>query len=162
MTQKKPPYQAPQFSLEGSDGMIHRLEDYKGYWLVLYFYPQDDTPGCTVEACSMRDQRDDLAKHGAMIVGVSRDSLSSHEKFRAKYSLNFTLLSDPDNTVHEKYGAWGSKMFGKIGPLRKTFLIDPEGIVRKVYGKVNPLGHGQKIVEDLVELKNASEEKHAG
>lgn len=150
---KQPPYPAPDFSLVGSEGNRQMLAGYRGSWLVLYFYPADDTPGCTTEACSMRDQRDDIVALGAQVVGISRDTPADHEKFKAKYALNFTLLSDPRAEVHHAYGAWGKKMFGHEGALRKTFLIDPDGIVQKVYGRVIPLGHGQKIVEDLRKLQ---------
>jgi peroxiredoxin Q/BCP len=150
---KPTPYKAPVFSLMDDEGKRHTLSDYKGKWLVLYFYPKDDTPGCTTEACSLRDARDDIAALGAEIVGVSRDDPSSHEKFKAKYTLNFTLLSDPEKTAINAYGAWGKKMFGKEGILRKTFIINPEGTVVKVYGRVTPLGHGEQIVADIKKLQ---------
>jgi thioredoxin-dependent peroxiredoxin len=143
------PYPAPAFTLSDQDGTPHTLAEYAGSWLVLYFYPKDDTPGCTIEACSLRDARDDLAAIGAQIIGISRDDASSHEKFKAKHSLNFTLLSDPEKTAIDAYGAWGKKMFGVEGILRKTFLIDPSGTVRKVYGRVTPVGHGEQIMTDL-------------
>ncbi len=149
------PYDAPHFSLSDAEGTRHTLQDYRGKWVVLYFYPKDDTPGCTVEACSLRDARDTLAAMGAEIIGVSRDEASSHEKFKAKHSLNFTLLTDPDATVMSAYGAWGKKMFGKEGVLRKTFIIDPLGRVVKVYGRVTPLGHGDAIIEELKRLQSA-------
>ena len=136
------PYQAPDFSLQGSDGKVHSLSDYKGQWLVLYFYPKDDTPGCTTEACSLRDARDDIVALGAQVVGVSMDDAASHEKFKAKHLLNFTLLSDPNKMAIEAYGAWGKKMFGKEGILRRTFIINPNGVVVNVYGRVTPVGHG--------------------
>lgn len=123
---------------------------------MLYFYPKDDTPGCTIEACAMRDARDAIAALGADVVGVSRDEAVSHEKFKAKHTLNFTLLSDPDATAMEAYGAWGKKMFGKEGVLRKTFIIDPEGRVVKVYGRVTPLGHGEQVITDLKALQSKS------
>lgn len=150
------PYQAPDFSLPGTDGTVHSLANYRGKWVVLYFYPKDDTPGCTTEACSLRDARDELAELGAEIVGISKDEPNSHEKFKEKYSLNFTLLSDPEGKVIELYGAWGKKMFGKEGILRKTFLIDPEGQVRKVYGRVTPLGHGEQVKDELRKLQSQS------
>lgn len=125
------------------------LGEYAGKWVVLYFYPKDDTPGCTVEACSLRDARDDIAELGAEIIGISKDDASSHEKFKAKHSLNFTLLSDKDGKVLEAYGAWGKKMFGQEGILRRTFIINPEGIVVKVYGRVTPLGHGDQIIAEI-------------
>lgn len=142
-------YKAPDFSLKDSEGKAHSLADYKGRWVVLYFYPKDDTPGCTVEACSLRDSRDSIAALGAEIIGVSADDIASHEKFKAKHTLNFTLLSDPEMAAIKAYGAWGKKMFGKEGILRRTFIIDPEGTVVKVYGRVTPLGHGGQIVEEL-------------
>lgn len=151
----KAPYIAPEFSLHDDQGMVHTLADYAGKWVVLYFYPKDDTPGCTVEACSLRDARDDLAALGAEIIGVSRDEATSHEKFKAKHSLNFTLLSDPEKVAIEAYGAWGKKMFGKEGILRKTFIIDPTGQVVKVYGRVTPMGHGDAVIEDLKTLQAA-------
>ena len=153
MPQKQPPYKAPDFSLIDSEGERRNLADYKGKWLVLYFYPEDDTPGCTIEACSLRDSRDDIVALGAEVVGISRDNPTSHENFKAKHSLNFTLLCDPDVRVHMAYGAWGKKMFGQEGVLRKTFLIDPGGVVRKVYGRVNVVGHGERIVSDLKQLQ---------
>lgn len=142
------PYKAPDFDLDGV-----KLADFKGKWVVLYFYPKDDTPGCTIEACSLRDARDDLTALGAEVIGISRDDAASHEKFKEKFNLNFHLLSDPDKKVIEAYGAWGAKMFGKEGILRKTFLIDPDGMVQKVYGRVTPLGHGSQVVEELKKLQ---------
>ena len=149
------PYEALNFSLKDSNGNQHSLEDYRGSWVVLYFYPKDDTPGCTAEACSLRDARDTLAEMGAQIIGISRDEPSSHEKFKQKYSLNFTLLADTDATVIRQYGAWGKKMFGKEGILRKTFLINPAGQVVKVYGRVTPVGHGEQVIADLKALQTA-------
>lgn len=147
------PYPAPDFSLKDSESKVHSLADYAGKWLVLYFYPKDDTPGCTVEACAMRDARDELTELGADVVGVSTDEAASHDKFKAKYNLNFTLLSDPERKAIEAYGAWGKKMFGKEGILRKTFIINPEGQVVKVYGRVTPEGHGEQIIDKLKELQ---------
>ena len=150
---KQPPYEAPEFSLPDEAGVVHSLTDFAGQWLVLYFYPADDTPGCTAEACSLRDARDDLAAMGAQIVGISKDPAAAHEKFKAKHSLNFTLLSDPDKIAINAYGAWGKKQFGVEGTLRKTFLIDPSGIVQKVYGRVTPEGHGEQVTEELKKLQ---------
>jgi peroxiredoxin Q/BCP len=147
------PYPAPDFSLKDSDGNVQTLADYSGAWLVLYFYPKDETPGCTTEACSIRDARDEIAALGANVVGISMDDAASHEKFKAKHSLNFTLLSDPNRKAIDAYGAWGKKMFGKEGILRRTFIIDPNGVVVKVYGRVTPLGHGEQIVADLKALQ---------
>lgn len=153
---KQPPYSAPQFTLPDEEGTMHMLGEYVGKWVVLYFYPKDDTPGCTVEACSLRDARDDLVDLGAEVIGISKDDASSHEKFKAKHSLNFTLLSDKDGKVIESYGAWGKKMFGKEGILRRTFIINPDGIVVKVYGRVTPLGHGEQVIEELKRLQAVS------
>ena len=150
------PYPAPDFTLNDHEDKAHSLTDFKGQWLVLYFYPKDDTPGCTIEACSLRDARDDLAEMGAQIVGISKDDPSSHEKFKAKFSLNFTLLSDPEGSVIDAYGAWGPKMFGKVGIQRKTFIIDPQGQVVKVYGRVTPAGHGEQVISDLRTLQAAA------
>lgn len=151
------PYPAPKFTLpESVSGELRSLDDYKGKWLVLYFYPKDDTPGCTTEACSMRDARDALTDLGAEVIGISKDEPELHEKFKVKYNLNFTLLSDLDGNVIEAYGAWGKKMFGKEGILRKTFIIDPTGTVRKVYGRVTPLGHGDQVIEELAKLQSSS------
>ena len=146
---KQTPYPAPDFTLTNPEGAKVSLADYAGKWLVLYFYPKDDTPGCTVQACSMRDARDDLTALGAEVVGVSKDDASAHEKFKAKHNLNFTLLSDPEGEVIDAYGAWGKKQFGKEGILRKTFIINPEGQVVKVFGRAVPLGHGEKVKEEL-------------
>lgn len=143
------PYEAPAFSLPDENGTLHNLDEFLGKWVVLYFYPEDDTPGCIAQACSLRDARDDLQDIGAEVVGISKDSVNSHDAFKAKYSLNFTLLSDESKTAITAYGAWGKKMFGIEGVQRKTFLIDPDGMVRKVYGRAIPVGHGEKVLADL-------------
>lgn len=150
---RQPPYDAPDFTLPDDSGQYRSLRDYAGSWLVLYFYPKDDTPGCTTQACSLRDVRDDLTALGTQVVGVSKDEASVHENFKAKYNLNFTLLSDPEATTIDAYGAWGKKMFGKEGILRKTFIIDPNGQVCKVYGRATPLGHGEQVVAELKRLQ---------
>ncbi len=152
---KEVPYDAPDFSLNDINGQAHTLGEYKGKWVVLYFYPKDDTPGCTTQACSLRDARDTLAEMGVEIVGISRDDPNSHEKFKAKYSLNFTLLTDAEAKTINDYGAWGKKMFGNEGILRKTFIINPEGKVVKVYGRATPLGHGEAVIAELKKLQNA-------
>jgi thioredoxin-dependent peroxiredoxin len=149
------PYPAPNFTLTDESGNSHSLADYDGKWVILYFYPKDDTPGCTVEACSLRDARDELADLGATVIGISKDDASAHEKFKAKHTLNFTLLTDPDATVITAYGAWGKKMYGREGILRKTFIINPSGQVVKVYGRVTPLGHGGQVVADVTALQSA-------
>ncbi len=150
---KKVPYSAPDFSLPDENGDVYTLKDFAGKWLVLYFYPADDTPGCTVEACSLRDARDELADLGANIVGISKDDAAAHEKFKAKHSLNFTLLTDPEKVAINDYGAWGKKQFGVEGILRKTFIINPKGQVVKVYGRVIPLNHGNQIVDELKKMQ---------
>jgi len=150
---KAVPYTAPPFTLFDALGNAHSLSDYAGKWVILYFYPKDDTPGCTAEACSLRDARDTLADMGAEIIGISKDEPSSHEKFKAKYALNFTLLTDTKADVISSYGAWGKKMFGREGILRKTFIIDPAGQVVKVYGRVTPMGHGEQVIADLKTLQ---------
>lgn len=144
---------APDFSLKDQTGAPHSLSDYAGRWVVLYFYPKDDTPGCTAEACSFRDARDDIAELGAEVIGISRDGLAEHEDFIAKHKLNFALLSDPDAEVMKLYGAWGKKMFGHEGVLRKTFIINPEGQIVKTFGRVTPLGHGTQVVTALKSLQ---------
>ena len=147
------PYPAPHFNATDADGVMRSLDDYHGKWVVLYFYPKDDTPGCTIEACSLRDARDDIAELGAEVIGVSADDGTSHDKFKAKHNLNFTLLSDPEMTMIRAYGAWGPKQFGREGILRRTFIISPEGQVLKVYGRVTPLGHGDQVVGELKKLQ---------
>jgi len=129
------------------------LGNYAGKWVVLYFYPKDDTPGCTTEACAMRDARDELTELGAEVIGISKDDAASHEKFKAKHNLNFTLLSDKDGVTIDAYGAWGPKQFGREGILRRTYIIDPDGIVQKVYGRVTPAGHGEQVIEELKKLQ---------
>lgn len=146
---------APAFTLTADDGSKIRLADLKGSPVVLYFYPRDDTPGCTREACSFRDQQAALKKLGARILGVSTDSIESHEKFRRKYDLNFPLLADPDHKVAEKFGAWREKnMYGKksMGIQRSTFLIDANGKVAKVWKAVKVDGHDEQVIAALNEL----------
>src|ERR1700677_4674802 len=128
---------APDFSLPDQDGKLRTLADYSGKWLVLYFYPKDDTPGCTTEACSFRDEREAIAEYGnAVVIGISKDSVASHKKFADKHKLNFTLLSDPSHEVIEAFGAWGPKKFmGKsyVGISRNTYLVNPKGMIVKEY-----------------------------
>lgn len=154
MTTQTPPYPAPDFNLPDHNGKTKQLSDFNGKWLVLYFYPKDDTPGCTTQACSLRDSYQQITDLGAEIIGISKDDTKSHQKFIAKHSLNFTLFSDETGKTIQAYGAWGNKMFGKLGILRKTFLIDPAGNVQKVYGRAIPEGHGDKVAEDLKRLIN--------
>lgn len=147
---------APDFTLLDQNDMSRSLADYRGKWLVLYFYPKDETPGCTAEACAFRDEREVIAEHGAEVVGISRDSVESHKKFEQHYGLNFTLLSDPDHKVLEAYGAWGQKsMMGRVfeGIIRSTFIINPDGYIVKEYPKVTPKGHALQIIKSLEELR---------
>jgi peroxiredoxin Q/BCP len=150
---------APAFTLTADNGIKVRLCDLKGQPVVLYFYPRDDTPGCTREACAFRDQQAQLKKLGAQVLGISSDSIESHANFRDKYDLNFPLLSDADHTVAEKYGAWREKnMYGKksLGLQRSTFLIDADGKVAKVWKAVKVDGHDEQVVAALGELKKVN------
>jgi thioredoxin-dependent peroxiredoxin len=146
---------APAFSLPASSGGKVALKDYAGKRLVLYFYPRNDTPGCTTEAKDFEQQSAAFAELSAVVVGVSKDSIESHLKFCKKYGLGFTLLSDPEGTTIEKYGAWGEKnMYGKksMGIVRTTVLVDEQGTVRRVFSKVRVNGHVDKVLEALREL----------
>jgi len=147
---------APEFCLKGIDEKGEErefcLKDFKGSKLVLYFYPKDDTPGCTVEACDFRDNLKVLADMGYKVLGVSPDSLESHRRFREKYGLNFPLLSDPDRKVAKSYGAYGEKkMYGKIteGMIRSTFLIDEDGRIKKAWYNVKAKGHVESLLREL-------------
>ncbi len=144
---------APAFSLPGSDGKTYSTETLKGRTVVLYFYPKDDTPGCTKEACEFRDRHAEIAAAGAVVLGVSRDPPERHEAFRAKYRLPFPLLSDPDLAVHKAYGAWGKKMmYGKPieGVIRSTVIIGPDGRVRKHWPQVkNAEDHPAEVLACL-------------
>jgi thioredoxin-dependent peroxiredoxin len=144
---------APAFELEGNDGKTHALEDYKGKTVVLYFYPKDDTPGCTKEACGFRDINLDMKKTGAVVLGISKDSTESHKKFIAKYKLPFVLLSDPKLEVMRKYGAFGKKMmYGKEvdGTIRSTVVIGPKGDVVKHWSAIKKAeGHPAEVLKFL-------------
>ena len=146
---------APNFTLPSSTGKNITLADLKGKPVVLYFYPKDDTPGCTREAFAFRDAQATIRKTGAVVMGVSPDSLASHERFRTKYGLNFPLLADVDKAVAKKYGAYGEKvMYGKkvVGMIRSTFVIDDGGVVRKVFPRVRVDGHDDQVLEALSRL----------
>ncbi|PID30118.1 thioredoxin-dependent thiol peroxidase [Candidatus Saccharibacteria bacterium] len=159
---KDVPYSAPDFSLKNADGSTVSLGDFAGQWLVVYFYPKDATPACTVEACSFRDAYDELAENGIAVVGISKDTVESHAKFAGKHKLPFGLLSDPDGSVIEAYGAWGKKAFGREGIQRKTFIIDPDGQVVKAYGRVTAAGHGQEVLDEIKLRQAASGAYGAG
>ena len=144
---------APPFELRDQSGQVTRLRDLKGKWVVLYFYPKDDTPGCTKEACNFRDNYGAIQAAGAVVLGVSGDSAASHQKFVEKYDLPFTLLVDDDNhSVARAYGAYGTKTnYGKTyeGVFRSTFIIDPAGRTAKVWAKVKPDNHGEEVLKWL-------------
>ncbi|HLG04605.1 MAG TPA: thioredoxin-dependent thiol peroxidase [Gemmatimonadales bacterium] len=143
---------APPFVLASDRGETVRLADLRGKPVVLYFYPKDDTPGCTVEACEFRDNWEAVRKAGAVILGVSPDGVESHQKFVRKFSLPFPLLADPDHAVAEAYGAWGEKrLYGlkRLGILRTTFVIDEDGRIKRVFERVKPEGHAAQVMEAL-------------
>jgi len=146
---------APDFSLSDQEGKLHSLKEASGKWVLLYFYPKDDTPGCTTEACSIRDAWGDFKKLGAVVWGVSTDSVKSHGKFVEKYHLTFPLLADEEKKVVEAYGVWGLKKFmGReyMGTKRWSFLIDPKGKIAKIYEDVKPKLHTAEVLEDLKKM----------
>jgi peroxiredoxin Q/BCP len=152
MEQLKEGAMAPQFTGKDQDGRNVNLKDFKGKKVILYFYPKDDTPGCTAEACNLRDNYDDLLSRGFAIIGVSPDDEKSHGKFRTKFDLPFSLIADPDKTIIKAYGAWGEKsMYGKTyeGVLRTTFVIDESGRIQKIISKVDTGDHTKQILELL-------------
>jgi len=143
---------APDFELATDGGGSIKLSDLLGKRVVLYFYPKDDTSGCTKQACGFRDNQPGLAEQNAIVIGVSPDGVASHDRFRDKYDLNFPLLSDPDHAVAEAYGAWGKKkMYGREyeGILRSTFVIDAEGRIERVYAKVKAADNPGQVLQDL-------------
>jgi thioredoxin-dependent peroxiredoxin len=143
---------APDFELQSDTGETVRLSDFRGEQVVLYFYPKDDTPGCTTEACEFRDAYDVYRERGIEILGVSPDDVTSHEKFKSKYQLPFTLLADPDHKTAEAYGVWGERTFaGKtyLGVNRSTFLIDEDGNVARAMLGIKPAGHAAAVLEEL-------------
>lgn len=146
---------APAFSLPDQDGNVHTLSDYLGKWILLYFYPKDDTPGCTKEACMIRDHWPKFKKLGIQVFGVSVDPVKRHAKFAEKYDLPFTLLADEEKKIVQKYGVWGEKKFmGRtyLGTSRVSYLIDPEGTIAKVYEAVKPEEHAEEVLRDLKRL----------
>ncbi|MES2668236.1 MAG: thioredoxin-dependent thiol peroxidase [Patescibacteria group bacterium] len=143
---------APDFTLLDQDGTSHALSAYRGRHVLLYFYPKDDTPGCTKQACMLRDAMPSFSKLDAAVFGISADSVKSHKKFAEKYGLPFTLLADEDKTVSNAYGVWGAKKFmGRAyeGISRTSFLIDAEGNIEKVYENVKPEKHAEQVLADL-------------
>jgi peroxiredoxin Q/BCP len=147
---------APAFTLADQDGKEHSLADYLGKWVLIYFYPKDMTPGCTMQACGVRDAKPDFEKLDAVVLGVSKDSESSHKKFEDKHDLNFTLLSDESTDMIQAYGAWKEKsMFGKkyMGIQRMSYLINPDGEVAKVYEKAKTASHAEDVLKDLEKLR---------
>jgi peroxiredoxin Q/BCP len=152
----EPGTRAPEFQLTADDGRLVKLSDFRGKPVVLYFYPKDDTPGCTREACAFRDLHADLQAAGAVVLGVSPDAVASHVKFRDKYQLNFPLLADPDHAVADQYGAWREKnMYGKksLGIQRSTYLIAPDGGIARVWKRVSVDGHDAAVLQAIRDLE---------
>ena len=149
---------APDFALSDQNGETVKLKDLRGETVVLYFYPRADTPGCTTQACGVRDRGADYEAAGARVIGVSPDEVTAIDKFAGKYDLGFTLLADADHAVAEKYGAWVEKsMYGRkyMGVARATFIIDPKGKIAKVFPKVQPRKHDDLVLKALAELAAA-------
>jgi len=150
---------APDFSLPDQEGKMHTPSEETGKWVLLYFYPKDDTPGCTMQACAIRDDYPSFENLGVKVFGISADSVKSHGKFVEKYHLPFTVLSDEEKITLTAYGVWQTKSFmGKsyMGILRTSFLIDPKGKIAKVYEKVKPTEHAGVVLQDLTELNKLS------
>lgn len=149
---------APEFTAKIDGDKDIAISDYRGKWLVLYFYPKDNTSGCTKEACAFRDNMEAISEVGANVLGVSPDSVKSHDRFKAKYELNFNLIADPEKDICELYSIIGEKkMYGKtyMGVIRTTFLISPEGEIKYVWNNVRVNGHVDKVIEKLGELRSA-------
>jgi thioredoxin-dependent peroxiredoxin len=149
--------QAPDFTADIENGEQLTLSEYKGKWLVLYFYPKDNTSGCTKEACEFKENMERITSMGAEVIGVSKDTVKSHNNFIGKYELNFHLVADPEKTICELYDVMGEKkMYGKtyMGIIRSTYIIDPEGKIREVYSKVKVAGHVDAVIEKLEELRS--------
>ena len=143
---------APNFHLSDQEGNKHSLTDYAGQWVLLYFYPKDDTPGCTTEACTIRDSWSEFKEAGVVVLGISTDSVKSHKKFAEKYELPFPLLADEQKEVVKAYGVWGPKKFmGRefLGTKRWSFLIKPDGTITKIYEDVKPAEHAREVLADV-------------
>jgi peroxiredoxin Q/BCP len=147
---------APAFKLQDQDGKWHALADYKGKWVAIYFYPKDDTPGCTTQACSFRDNIFAFNKEGAVILGISVDDVESHKKFAEKHGLPFTLLADADKAVSKSYGVLKTYMGVMEMARRDTFIVDPQGRIAKHYESVDPEGHSKVVLDDIKALKAKS------
>jgi peroxiredoxin Q/BCP len=145
---------APNFSLKGSDGKIHTLKEFSGKFLVLYFYPKDDTPGCTIEAKTFNKRNSDFRAIGAEVVGISKDSFESHCSFRDKYNLEFLLLSDPTNSTIKAYGAYGDREIFGMGTLRNTYLIGKDGTLLKIFENVSPDKNPQELISAIKSLNS--------
>lgn len=149
--------QAPDFTLSDQDGKNHTLSEYLGRWVLVYFYPKDDTPGCTTEACELRDRMEDLNDLNIQVLGISKDDVRSHKKFAEKFNLTFPLLADTEKSVMQLYDVWGERSFmGKsyMGVSRSSYLIDPQGMIAKVYEKVKPKDHAREVAADVAALTN--------
>lgn len=147
---------APDFTLSDQNGAMHTLSDYRGKWVLVYFYPKDSTSGCTAEACGIRDAFPNFQNTDAVVLGISPDSVESHKKFAGEYNLPFPLLADTDKKVVHQYGAWRmKKMMGNefMGVVRVSFLVNPDGMITKVYEEVNPEKHAEAVLSDLKALK---------
>lgn len=145
---------APDFSLPDQDGTVHSLAGHRGRTVVLYFYPRDNTPGCTIQACSFRDRHAEILAEGAIVLGVSKDGADSHGKFRERHELPFPLLVDDEAAVAARYGAWGEKvLYGRRfqGMTRATFIIGPDGVLTRVWKRARPAGHGEAVLKALRE-----------
>ena len=143
---------APDFELQDQNGKIHRLSDYLGKKVILYFYPKDNTPGCTKQACGFSERNPQFLEKGAVVLGISKDTVTSHKKFEQNYNLNFTILSDPDMSVIKAYGVWQEKKnYGKVsmGVVRTTYLIDEQGVIVKAMGSVKAADNPQQMLELL-------------
>jgi len=154
----EPGQAAPDITLADDTGTIRRLADQRGRWTVVYFYPADDTPGCTTEACQFRDRNDEVLDTGADVWGISPDGAASHRRFREKFDLPFTLLSDEDHAVAERYGAWALKSnYGReyMGIVRSTFLVDPDGRLVRTWPRVKADGHAAEVLAALAEARAA-------